>query len=129
MQERFIKRVALCSARFSLLYTIWKVCKIYHYIIYIHSHYAKDLPAPVQNEVMEAYDINTSEYNLFYSCYALPNIFLVLLSGFFIDKVGQRISMNVFNSLLLIGQILFVISAIPGHENYWLALCARFIFG
>ena len=107
---------------------------IYFIYIYLHklnnhSHYCLDNPAAVQEQIEEAYKINAAEYNLLYSSYSLPNIILVLVGGFFIDKVGMRIGITIFNTLLCVGQAMFAISAIPHNENYWLAISARFVFG
>lgn len=42
-------------------------------------------------------------YPWMFSLYSLTNCFLPLFGGIFVDKVGVRVSMIVFNGFILVG--------------------------
>ena len=52
------------------------------------NNYAFDNPQALQKQIMADVNITIPEYNLLYSVFSLPNVFLTLASGFFIDIVG-----------------------------------------
>lgn len=67
------------------------------------------------------------QYNMFFSIYSVPNIFLCLLAGYFVDKAGARVSLIVFNLLIFLGAIVFSISTL--FNSYNLALIGRLLVG
>jgi MFS family permease len=52
---------------------------------------------------MSRFGINSFEYNLFYSVYSLPNCVLPLFGGYLVDKIGIRIGIVLFSSLIAAG--------------------------
>ena len=52
---------------------------------------------------MDLFGINTFEYTILYAVYSLPNIVLPLFGGFFVDKIGIRIGLLLFSSLVAAG--------------------------
>ena len=64
---------------------------------------------------------------MLYSIYSLPNIILPFFGGIFIDRIGVRISIILFSSILLLGQGIVVIG---GYTlAYVTMLSGRGIFG
>jgi nitrate/nitrite transporter NarK len=64
---------------------------------------------------------------LFYSVYSLPNIVLPLFGGLLIDKLGIRVGLFLFSSIIAIGQAIFAFGV--SSKQYWIALLGRFVFG
>jgi MFS family permease len=56
-------------------------------------------------------DIEESQFQLFYSLYALPNIFTLPFVGYFVDKLGIRLSILVMSIGLAVCQLLIAIGA------------------
>ena len=52
------------------------------------------------------------QYNLLYSIYSLPNIFICLFAGVVVDKMGVRQALFAIIFMAFIGQLLFALSAI-----------------
>ncbi len=73
------------------------------------------------------FGITNVEYGMLFSVYSLPNIFLSLLTGVLIDKMGIRLSTMMFTFFILLGQALFTLSSYLGIYN--LALLGRLITG
>jgi len=49
-----------------------------------------ECPIPLQKELQKELNINVSEYAMFFSFYALPNIVLPLVAGILTDKFGRQ---------------------------------------
>ena len=96
-------------------------------IVSIGSYFCFDNPSALQSELMDLFGINTFEYTIFYAVYSLPNIVLPLFGGFFVDKIGIRIGLLLFSSLVAAGQAVFALGC--SSAQYWLAVLGRFIFG
>lgn len=62
-----------------------------------------------------------------YSIYSLPNTVLPLFGGILIDKIGVKISLIIFTTLLTLGQLIFAIGG--SAESLWIMLLGRFVFG
>jgi len=71
--------------------------------------------------------MNNAKYNLLYSVYSLPNLFLPFLGGQFIDKIGLRKGVFLFSVVLIIGQLICALS--PVVNAYYVMLFGRLIFG
>ena len=46
---------------------------------------------------------------MMYSVYSIPNVFLPMAGGVLVDKVGLYFSLNLFSSLILLGQLTFAL--------------------
>lgn len=64
---------------------------------------------------------------MFFSVYSYANIFLCVVAGYFIDKIGARFSFVFFCGIMAIGHFVFYLSSI--RRDYTMALIGRFIFG
>lgn len=64
---------------------------------------------------------------MLYSIYSAPNIILPFFGGILIDKIGVRISIFIFSTILIFGQSIVVIG---GYTlSYGTLLAGRCIFG
>lgn len=96
-------------------------------VICFGSYFVYDIPSSLQLQLTEDFAMSELEFNLLYSIYSLPNIFLPFFSGVFIDKVGARSGLVLFAAVVVASQVLFVIGASAKH--YWMLLLSRFVFG
>ena len=67
------------------------------------------------------------DFNLMYTFYCFPNIFLPLVGGHFVDKFGQRTMIIVFTTCAFIGQFIVAFGCTSRH--FHLILVGRFLFG
>ena len=75
----------------------------------------------------EILDISEEQFELFYSLYALPNIFTLFFIGYLCDKFGARISLVGLAIMIALCQLLI---AIGGYiSSYTTILIGRIIFG
>ena len=59
--------------------------------------------------------------------FALPNVFLTLLGGICIDKLGYRWGITIFSILITFSQLIITLSSI--FNSYTLLLVGRAFFG
>ena len=52
------------------------------------NNYAFDNPQALQKPIMNDVGVTSPQYNLLYSAFSFPNIFLTLAGGFMIDFLG-----------------------------------------
>jgi len=72
-------------------------------------------------------EISESDFQLFYSLYALPNVFTLLFIGYFCDYFGVRITIMLLSGLVALFQLLI---AIGGYtRSYYTILIGRILFG
>eukprot|EP01084_Bolivina_argentea_P028331 52676_1 len=67
---------------------------------------------PIQDQLMDWYDINAVEYNLLMTLYSFPNILCSIMCGILIDKFGVRKILSLSWFVILIGLIIIFISCI-----------------
>jgi MFS family permease len=67
------------------------------------------------------------KFNMLYSIYSLPNIFIPLFGGFLTDSFGAGRVLLYSSLLITIGQVIFALS--PHFGSFYLALIGRAIFG
>lgn len=91
------------------------------------SYYSYDIPSVLNDQFMDHYHINSFNFNLMSSVYSYPNIVLPFFGGFFIDKLGTKVTILTFVSLIAAGQAVFSLAA--SISSFPLALVGRVIFG
>lgn len=96
------------------------------------SYFVYDNPMSLQEALMsvrflQKLNINLLEFNMLYSIYSFPNIFLPLLAGYTVDTLGARLCILMFSCLVCIGQGIFVLGV--EASNYWIALLGRGVYG
>jgi len=81
----------------------------------------------LQSTMQEEMDLSNLKFNMLYSIYSLPNIILPFFGGMLIDKIGVRVSILIFSTILILGQGIVVIG---GYSlSYYTMLIGRGIFG
>lgn len=58
------------------------------------NNYSFDNPQALQKPIKEDVGLNNTQYNLLYSAFSIPNIFLTLAGGFMIDFLGSQKHFN-----------------------------------
>lgn len=83
--------------------------------------------------------VSNPQYNLLYSVFSFPNIFLTLVGGFAIDMLGKdfyiyiflskgvRVGIFVFTTMVLVSQTVVAIGGTFGV--FWVMLMGRGLFG
>ena len=72
------------------------------------SYYCYDIPAVIQDETKNLFDVNDFEAKMLYSVYSIPNTVLPALGGIFLDKIGIRPGLLLFTIILTLGQFVCV---------------------
>ena len=71
--------------------------------------------------------ISETQFQLFYSLYALPNIFTLFFIGYLCDRLGVRLSLMVLSGGVAVFQLII---AIGGYiKSYPMILVGRIFFG
>jgi MFS family permease len=95
------------------------------------SYYSYDTISALEDHISNDLDLTGFQFGLLSSVYALPNIVVVLIGGFFIDKYGNKASANVLCALVAVGTGIVAISYyMPNKQwTFYIMLAGRFIFG
>eukprot|EP00386_Alphamonas_edax_P002309 GDKI01006874.1.p1 GENE.GDKI01006874.1~~GDKI01006874.1.p1 ORF type:complete len:495 (-),score=113.00 GDKI01006874.1:147-1631(-) len=102
-------------------------------LLMIGAYFCYDNPAALNESLQEHFSskLSPSQYqfyfNLLYSVYSLPNIFLPFLFGYFIDVIGPRTMLLILNAFLVVGQTVFWAGC--ASTNMSLMLTGRVFFG
>ena len=85
--------------------------------------YSVDLPAALESTIINVMRVDITQYELLYSLYSWPNVFLAVIGGVLIDRVfGLRLGLLIFITIACIGQLLV---AMGGYFNqFWLMVLA-----
>lgn len=90
-----------------------------------------DIPAalnvPLQKWMGSDYAAWQWQINVLYSVYSIPNIFLPLIGGLFIDRLGPTIMLFLFSFCVCAGQALFSLGV--ASKTFSLMVIGRTIFG
>ncbi len=90
------------------------------------NYYVYDCLNPLEDIFARDLGIDAEHFGLLFSAYSLPNLAMLLVSGFFIDRIGARKATTIFAAICLVGAIL---SAFAGNVGYWMMLVGRCCFG
>lgn len=88
------------------------------------NYYIYDSISPLADLLAKQLKFTDSDIGLLQGIYSVPNVFMVLIGGIIIDKVGTRISTFIFTLLCLIGVTITATSSTLA----WMAT-GRLIFG
>jgi MFS family permease len=88
------------------------------------NYYVYDCIAPIADLLSKQLGFSDSNIGLLQAIYSIPNVIMVLIGGYIVDRIGTRKAIFIFGTLCLIGA---VVTALSGK----LALMAsgRLIFG
>jgi len=94
----------------------------------IGGYYSYDTVGIVATELMEDLHISQADFALLYSVYSIPNMFLPLVGGWFLDRFGIRLGFSIYVSLVAVGTGIVAIAPFTSIP-YEIMLIGRFIFG
>ncbi len=88
------------------------------------NYYVYDSISPMADLLARQLRFSDADIGTLNAIYSVPNIFMVLIGGIIIDRIGTRKSTLLFSILCLIGAVLTALSA-----QLWLMAAGRLIFG
>ena len=95
------------------------------------NYYSYDLPGSINTQLKSWLKASDSVFawqlNLLYSVYSLPNIFLPLIGGILVDRLGPSSMLAIFSTIICIGQIVFAIGI--SLKNFGTMILGRILFG
>jgi MFS family permease len=86
-----------------------------------------DLPQSLAIAFEEQLNLDDSKCLLFYSAYSFPNLFVNLIGGWILGKIGYKRALLLYASIVCVGHSLFVLGAF--RSAYWLMMAGRAIQG
>ncbi len=89
------------------------------------NYYVYDSISPLADLLAKQLNFSDADIGLLNGIYSVPNIFMVLIGGIIIDRIGTRISTFIFSALCLTGAVL---TAFSGGDLILMAL-GRLVFG
>jgi len=88
------------------------------------NYYVYDCIAPVADLLTKQLGFSNKDIGMLQAIYSIPNVFMVLIGGYIVDRIGTRKGIFVFGTLCLFGAIVTVLS---GKLAFMAA--GRLIFG
>lgn len=88
------------------------------------NYYVYDSISPLADLLVSQLKFTDQNIGLLQGIYSLPNIFMVLIGGFIIDRIGTKKSNMIFSTLCLIGAIFTVLKG-----DIYVMAAGRLIFG
>ncbi|CAD8200988.1 unnamed protein product [Paramecium octaurelia] len=126
LQEKDSKQSYLIKQPLQKTWVLWLALGLACFLLFGDA-YAFDNPMALQSTIQSEMNLNNVQFNMLYSIYSAPNIILPFFGGILIDKIGVRISILIFSSILILGQTVVVIG---GYTlSYGTMLAGRCIFG
>lgn len=89
--------------------------------------YCYDLPQALQTQIQDTLEVNETQFNLLYSLYSIPNIFLPFVGGFILDYFGINVGLVLYTSVTITGQTLYTIGSYS--HSFFLLVLGRIILG
>ena len=99
-------------------------------LMLVGSYYVFDLPASCKTQIesfMGYSDDYEFYFSLLYTLYAIPNVILPFFGGYFVDKLGVRMCLLIFASLIAVGQVIFSFGL--STKSWACMFIGRFVFG
>ncbi len=96
-------------------------------LVMFGSYYIYDALSPINDLIQQNMGVDNARFGLLYSFYALPNLlFLLVVAGFLLDRLGIRKAGTVYVLLILIGSF---ITSLGAGKSFVIMLIGRMIFG
>ena len=90
--------------------------------------FSADMPAALESTIIKVAHVDITQYELLYSLYSWPNVFLAVIGGVLIDRVfGLRLGLLLFVTIACIGQLLVAMGGFI--SQFWLMAVGRFVYG
>ncbi|OMJ66286.1 hypothetical protein SteCoe_36920 [Stentor coeruleus] len=90
-------------------------------------YYTHDNPAPLELQLIDELNIDNLRFNLLFSAFSFPNIFMPIIFGYLIDRFCVRKIIYTVSTIALIGQGIFALAI--SLKNYPTAVIGRALFG
>lgn len=91
------------------------------------SYYIYDTLSPINDFIQKDMGLDNSRFGLLFSFYSLPNLlFLVVIAGFVLDRIGVRKAGTFYAFLILLGSL---ITSLGAGKSFWMMLIGRIVFG
>jgi MFS family permease len=74
------------------------------------NYYVYDCIAPIADLLSKQLGFSDANIGLLQAIYSIPNVFMVLIGGYVVDRIGTRKGIFIFGTLCLLGSILTVLS-------------------
>lgn len=74
------------------------------------NYYVYDCIAPIADLLSKQLGFSDSNIGLLQAIYSIPNVFMVLIGGYIVDRIGTRKAIFIFGTLCLIGAVVTVLS-------------------
>jgi MFS family permease len=88
------------------------------------NYYVYDCIAPVADLLTKQLGFSDSNIGLLQAIYSFPNIAMVLLGGFIVDRIGTRKALFIFGCICFAGSVITVLSG-----RLWVMAAGRLVFG
>src|ERR1700758_1962775 len=88
------------------------------------NYYVYDCIAPIADLLVKQLGFSDANIGLLQASYSIPNLFMVLIGGYIVDRIGTRKGIFIFGSLCLLGSSRTVLSGRLG-----LMAAGRLVFG
>jgi MFS family permease len=96
-------------------------------LVMFGSYYVYDSVTPINDYIQKTMGIDNSRYGLLFTFYSIPNfLFLVVLAGVLLDKIGIRKAGVLFAGLCALGTL---VTALAANKSLAWMLVGRLIFG
>jgi MFS family permease len=88
------------------------------------NYYVYDCIAPIADLLSKQLGFTESNIGLLQAIYSIPNVFMVLIGGYIVDRIGTRKAIFIFGTLCLLGSVVTTLSGVLG-----VMAAGRLIFG
>src|SRR5260370_13552480 len=79
------------------------------------NYYVYDCIAPIADLLSKQLGFSDSNIGLLQAIYSIPNVFMVLIGGYIVDRIGTRKGIFIFGTLCMIGAVITLYA-----NNSWL---------
>ena len=74
------------------------------------NYYVYDCIAPIADLLAKQLGFSNANIGLLQAIYSIPNVFMVLIGGYIVDRIGTRKAIFIFGTLCFIGSVVTVLS-------------------
>jgi MFS family permease len=96
-------------------------------LVMFGSYYIYDSLSPINDYIQKDMGLDNARFGLLFSFYALPNLlFLLVIAGFLLDRLGVRKAGTFYVFLILLGSL---ITSLGAGKSFLIMLIGRIVFG
>eukprot|EP01084_Bolivina_argentea_P106491 190539_1 len=103
-------------------YLLMTIC-----LVMVAHIFNRNLLVPLQDPLIDYYNINNLQYNLLQSLYSWPNAIMAVFNGVLVDKIGSNKMFTISYIILMLGAAIMVVSSL--YKNYLLLCVSRCLIG